>query len=129
MDAFKPMIAKVAAGAPLSATEAESAFERILSGESTPAQTGAFLMALRVRGETVDEITGAVRAMLEHSHERHQALLLDPQAGEPGDTAAMYESRAMLYRTLALLGVWPGIDPQEWMWLNSPQPTPPRRQR
>jgi anthranilate phosphoribosyltransferase len=63
MDAFKPMIAKVAAGASLSAAEAESAFERILSGESTPAQTGAFLMALRVRGESVEEITGAVRAM------------------------------------------------------------------
>ncbi len=63
MDAFKPTIAKVAAGASLSAAEAENAFERILSGESTPAQTGAFLMALRVRGETVDEITGAVRAM------------------------------------------------------------------
>jgi anthranilate phosphoribosyltransferase len=63
MDAFKPLIAKVAAGAPLSAVEAEGAFDRILSGESTPSQTGAFLMALRVRGETVDEITGAVRAM------------------------------------------------------------------
>jgi len=63
MDAFKPIIAKVAAGAPLSAAEAESAFERILSGESTPAQTAGFLMALRVRGETVEEITGAVRAM------------------------------------------------------------------
>ncbi len=63
MDAFKPMIAKVAAGAPLSAAEAETAFERILSGESTPAQTAGFLMALRVRGETVEEITGAVRAM------------------------------------------------------------------
>jgi anthranilate phosphoribosyltransferase len=63
MDAFKPMIAKVAAGAPLSAAEAETAFERILSGESTPAQTAGFLMALRVRGESVDEITGAVRAM------------------------------------------------------------------
>jgi anthranilate phosphoribosyltransferase len=63
MDAFKPLIAKVATGAPLSATEAENAFDRILSGESTPSQTGAFLMALRVRGETVDEITGAVRAM------------------------------------------------------------------
>ena len=63
MDAFKPIIAKVAAGASLSALEAEAAFERILSGESTPAQTGAFLMALRVRGESVEEITGAVRAM------------------------------------------------------------------
>ncbi len=63
MDSFKPMIAKVAAGATLSAGEAEAAFDRILSGESTHAQTGAFLMALRVRGETVEEITGAVRAM------------------------------------------------------------------
>jgi anthranilate phosphoribosyltransferase len=63
MDAFKPLIAKVATGAALSEVEAENAFARILSGESTPAQTGAFLMALRVRGETVDEITGAVRAM------------------------------------------------------------------
>jgi anthranilate phosphoribosyltransferase len=63
MDAFKPLIAKVATGAPLTSVEAESAFDRILSGESTPSQTGAFLMALRVRGESVDEITGAVRAM------------------------------------------------------------------
>jgi anthranilate phosphoribosyltransferase len=63
MDAFKPIIAKVATGAPLTAVEAQGAFERILSGESTPSQTGAFLMALRVRGETVDEITGAVQAM------------------------------------------------------------------
>lgn len=63
MDSFKPLIAKVATGASLTIPEAEGAFDRILSGESTPSQTGAFLMALRVRGETVEEITGAVRAM------------------------------------------------------------------
>lgn len=63
MEAFKPLLAKVATGAGLSKTEAEAAFDTILSGEVTPAQTGAFLMALRVRGETVDEITGAVTAM------------------------------------------------------------------
>ena len=34
-----------------------------MSGDATPAQIGAFLMALRIRGETVDEITGAVRIM------------------------------------------------------------------
>ena len=45
------------------ADEAEAAFDHLLSGEVTPAQTGAFLMGLRVRGETVDEITGAVAAM------------------------------------------------------------------
>ncbi len=63
MEAFKPMLAKVATGASLTRAEAERAFDNMLSGEVTPAQMGAFLMALRVRGENVDEITGAVTAM------------------------------------------------------------------
>src|ERR1700728_976812 len=63
MESFKPLIAKVAAGATLTRSEAESAFDSMLSGEVTPAQMGGFLMALRVRGETVAEITGAARAM------------------------------------------------------------------
>ena len=63
MDAFRPLLGKLATGAPLTRAEAESAFDHLLSGEVTPAQTGAFLMGLRVRGETVDEITGAVAAM------------------------------------------------------------------
>lgn len=75
MDAFKPLIAKVAAGLPLSGSEAEMAFSQILSGESTPAQTAGFLIALRVRGETVEEITGAVKAM------RGKMLAVPPVAG------------------------------------------------
>ena len=63
MDHFKPIIAKVATGSPLTREEAEKAFDQILSGEATLAQMGAFLMALRVRGETVEEISGAVAAM------------------------------------------------------------------
>jgi len=63
MEAFKPLIAKVAAGASLTRAEAVDAFDAILSGEVTPSQMGAFLMALRVRGETAEEITGAVAAM------------------------------------------------------------------
>ena len=63
MESFKPLIAKVAAGATLTRSEAESAFNSMLSGEVTPSQMGGFLMALRVRGETVEEITGAVAAM------------------------------------------------------------------
>lgn len=65
MDNFKPIIAKVATGATLTRSEAREAFDTLLSGEVTAAQGGAFLMALRVRGETVDEITGAVAAMRE----------------------------------------------------------------
>jgi anthranilate phosphoribosyltransferase len=63
MDAFKPLIAKVAAGSALSESEAREAFDLIFAGSVTPAQLGAFLLALRVRGETVAEITGAVDAM------------------------------------------------------------------
>jgi anthranilate phosphoribosyltransferase len=60
---LKPTIAKLAGGETLSADEAEAAFTIIMSGEATPAQIGALLMAMRVRGEQVSEITGAVRAM------------------------------------------------------------------
>jgi len=60
---FKSYIAKVATGAALSRDEAAGAFEQMMSGEATPSQMGALLMALRVRGETVDEITGAVSVM------------------------------------------------------------------
>jgi anthranilate phosphoribosyltransferase len=62
-DDFKALIAKVATGASLSREEAASAFDRMMSGEATPSQMGALLMGLRVRGETVDEITGAVTTM------------------------------------------------------------------
>jgi anthranilate phosphoribosyltransferase len=63
MDDLKSIIAKVATGATLSRGEAASAFDRMMSGEATPSQLGGLLMALRVRGETVDEITGAVSAV------------------------------------------------------------------
>src|SRR6201995_5594119 len=63
MDDFKSIIGKVATGAQLSREEAATAFDCMMSGEATPSQMGGLLMALRVRGETVDEITGAVSAM------------------------------------------------------------------
>ncbi|MBP0113752.1 MULTISPECIES: anthranilate phosphoribosyltransferase [Bradyrhizobium] len=63
MDDLKSIIGKVATGASLSRDEAASAFDAMMSGEATPSQMGGLLMALRVRGETVDEITGAVAAM------------------------------------------------------------------
>jgi len=60
---MRPIIARVAAGEQLDEADAEAAFELIMSGEATPAQVAGFLMALRVRGETVAEITGAARVM------------------------------------------------------------------
>ncbi len=64
-DELKGLIAKAATGATLSREEAARGFDTMMSGEATPSQMGALLMALRVRGETVDEITGAVTAMRE----------------------------------------------------------------
>ena len=63
MDEFKALIGKVATGAALTREEAAHAFDRMMSGEATPSQMGGLLMALRIRGETVDEITGAVTTM------------------------------------------------------------------
>ena len=62
-DTFRALIGKVATGAALTREEAANAFEQMMAGEATPSQMGGLLMALRVRGETVDEITGAVSAM------------------------------------------------------------------
>ena len=60
---LRDIIGKVATGATLSTEQMQSALEIMMSGVATPAQMGAFLMALRVRGETVEEITGAALLM------------------------------------------------------------------
>lgn len=60
---FRSLLGRLAAGEVLTETQSERAFEIMMSGDATPSQMGAFLMALRVRGETVDEITGAARVM------------------------------------------------------------------
>ncbi|MDN3565413.1 anthranilate phosphoribosyltransferase [Paeniroseomonas aquatica] len=63
MNSLKPILARLAAGETMAESEAEAAFGIIMAGEATPAQIAALLMAMRVRGETVPELTGAVRAM------------------------------------------------------------------
>lgn len=60
---MKEVLGRVAAGHAMSEAQAEEVFDVIMSGDATPAQIGGLLMALRVRGETVDEITGAARIM------------------------------------------------------------------
>ncbi len=60
---LKPFLARLATGEKLTEAAAQAAFNVVMSGEATPAQIGALLMAMRVRGETVPELAGAVRAM------------------------------------------------------------------
>ena len=61
-DILKPLIG-IAATRPLTRAEAEAAFGALFEGEGTPAQMGGFLMALRTRGETVDEYAAAASVM------------------------------------------------------------------
>jgi anthranilate phosphoribosyltransferase len=72
---LKPLIAAVAGGRSLDENDAAQAFDILMSGDATPAQIGGFLMALRVRGETVAELTGAVRTM------RAKMLKIEAPAG------------------------------------------------
>jgi anthranilate phosphoribosyltransferase len=60
---LKPFIAKTINSQNLTVDEAEAAMSIIMTGQATPAQIGAYLIALRIKGETIDEITGSVRAM------------------------------------------------------------------
>lgn len=105
MDAFKPIIGKLATGASLTRAEAEDAFDRMLSGGTTPAQTAAFLMALRVRGETVEEITGAVAAM------RSKMLRVETHkdaidiVGTGGDNSGSYNVSTLAALITAACGV------------------------
>jgi anthranilate phosphoribosyltransferase len=72
---FKAILVRLAAGERLSESDSAAAFDVMMSGNATPSQMGAFLMALRLRGETVEEITGAARTM------RAKALPITAPAG------------------------------------------------
>ncbi|PWC55819.1 anthranilate phosphoribosyltransferase [Azospirillum sp. TSO22-1] len=102
---MKAIIAKVATGTSLSESEAELAFDTIMSGNATPSQMGGFLMALRVRGETVEEITGAARIM------RSKAIHIEPPpgtvdtCGTGGDGAGTYNISTAAAIVVAACGV------------------------
>ncbi|QFU16427.1 anthranilate phosphoribosyltransferase [Microvirga thermotolerans] len=137
MESFKSYLAKVATGASLTREEARSAFDDILSGEVTPAQSGAFLMALRVRGEALEEIVGAVSAMRgrmlrvnapegaidivgtggDHSGSYNISTLAAIIVAGAGVKVAKHGNRAASSRSgtadvLSALGVKLGLDPQ-----------------
>jgi len=63
----KQYLQKIIGGNDLSQSEMSEAFDVIMSGEATPAQIGAFIVALRMKGETVDEIAGGASSMRRHA--------------------------------------------------------------
>ena len=102
---MKEVLGRIAAGGTLSEVQAEEVFEVIMSGDATPAQIGALLMGLRVRGETVEEITGAARIM------RAKALPIEAPAGAidivgtGGDGAGTYNISTAATFVVAACGV------------------------
>ena len=77
---IKEAIAKVVEGSNLSMTETEGVMNEIMSGEATPAQIAAFITALRIKGETAEEIAGCARIMQQH------ALQVNPERTDVVDT-------------------------------------------
>ncbi|MDQ2982964.1 MAG: anthranilate phosphoribosyltransferase [Actinomycetota bacterium] len=74
-------LAKLLEGEDLTRQEAHEVMSSIMDGEATPAQIGGFLVALRLKGETADEIAGCAEAMREH------ALVVRPRRDDLVDTA------------------------------------------
>lgn len=85
---IKEAIAKLVEGHDLTEAEAEAAMTEIMQGEATPAQIGGFLTALRMKGETVAEVTGCARAM------RRSATPVRPRCDDLVDTAGTGGDRA-----------------------------------
>jgi len=77
---IKEAIAKVVNGMDLIEREMEAAMNEVMTGKATPAQIGSFITALRIKGETVDEIVGAakvIRAKAERIHVTNHAVNID----------------------------------------------------
>jgi len=102
---MKPVLARLAGGAPLDRADAESAFGLIMDGQATPAQIGAFLMGLRIRGETVDEIAAAATVL----RAKAQTIAAPPGAidtcGTGGDAAGTYNISTAAAIVTAACGV------------------------
>lgn len=85
---MKALLAQVAEGKDLTEAQAETAMSLMMSGEATPAQMAAFLMALRIKGETVAEITGCARIMRARAQPvTHRQPLTVDTCGTGGDGA------------------------------------------
>ena len=96
---------QIQAGETLSGDEAESVFHAIMQGEATPAQIGALLMGLSIRGETPDIVAGAARAMRAEATQIHPTSkeLLDT-CGTGGDGASTFNISTAVAIVVAACG-------------------------
>ncbi len=107
MDEIKPIINKLVNNTDLSTVEIEHLFTKIMSGEATPAQIGSVLTSLRMKGETIDEITGAAKIMRHFSTKipvKSQDDLLDT-CGTGGDGSNTFNISTAAAITAASCGI------------------------
>lgn len=102
---FKSILALVADGRELDRVQAEGAFDIIMSGDATPAQIGAFLMSLRMRGETVTEIAAAARVMRAKARKIHAPPGAIDIVGTGGDRSGTLNISTASALTVAGCGV------------------------
>ena len=102
---LKPTLARLALGETLSVSEAEEAFGVIMDGQATPAQIGGMLMAMRTRGETVAELTGAVTALRRRMARVEAPVGAIDVCGTGGDGAASLNISTAVTFVLTACGV------------------------
>src|SRR3990170_5172200 len=89
-DLWPQVLSRLAARESLSADEAAQVMHQIMAGEASPGQIGGFLMALRTKGETVDEVEGLVRTMLEFATPVHPTVPVVDIVGTGGDRSGTF---------------------------------------
>ena len=102
---IREAISALVEGRGLSADEAARSMGEIMDGEATPAQIGAFLTALRLKGETLKEISGMARVMRERSLRVHVEGPLVDTCGTGGDASGAFNISTTVGLVLAGAGV------------------------
>jgi len=105
IDDFRGLLAKVGNGETLSLAEAERAFDIMTSGNATPAQMGAFLMGLKVRGETADELAGGAKVLRDKVQRVHAPAGAIDIVGTGGDHHGTYNVSSCSALVVAGAGV------------------------
>ena len=104
-DLWPRTLSTLIAGRSLTAEEAAEAMRAIMAGEASPAQIGGFLMALRTKGETVDEIEGLVRTMLDFATPVHAPVPVVDVVGTGGDRSGTFNISTVSAIVVAGCGV------------------------
>jgi anthranilate phosphoribosyltransferase len=102
---MKLLLARVAVGEALAVADARKAFEIMMSGDATPAQVGGFLMGLRVRGETVDELVGGAQVLRERMVKVQAPAQAIDTCGTGGDASGTFNVSTAAAIVVAACGV------------------------